>query len=363
MPGVIKISPAVLTDKRDAMGVVVDEALRLFMEDTGFEPEFDVPQEQLDFFSKTAYAGDEAAMRKTIVARIATFDTSIANPTPEQVAETIRLLDSALGVFKGQSDGGVLQRIRDELEKSNKDINSPVAQSPTLPDRNSQVESPVGGGEVTAQEPSAIAPKGAIVAETAPNSPKEVQSAENGGDIQEAVADYIANNKAGDMPASTNPSAKQPWSAAVIDYLRKVETFRPKAYPDPGGQTARWAVGYGNQFHPGQKTPVRSGDTVTRARAEDYLGDAVAYNVGKLRASIGEDRWDGMTGGQKLALTSWAYNVGETNARNSALVRMLRRGVLPSDAISKELPKWRDGGRADARRAEELSFARSGVYE
>lgn len=56
MAGVIKINPAVLEDKRDAAAVAWNEALRLFMEDTGFEPEFNVTPEQDKFFADTAYA-------------------------------------------------------------------------------------------------------------------------------------------------------------------------------------------------------------------------------------------------------------------------------------------------------------------
>jgi hypothetical protein len=61
MPGVIKINPDVMNDKRDALAVAVNEALRLFMEDTGFTPVFDVTPEQLEFFKNTAYHPDNAA--------------------------------------------------------------------------------------------------------------------------------------------------------------------------------------------------------------------------------------------------------------------------------------------------------------
>lgn len=56
MPGVIKLNPAVYSDKRDAAAVAWNEALRLFMEDTGFEPVFEVTPEQEEFFKDTAYA-------------------------------------------------------------------------------------------------------------------------------------------------------------------------------------------------------------------------------------------------------------------------------------------------------------------
>ena len=61
MSGVIKVNPSVFSDKRDAHAVVVNEALRLFMEDTGFTPEFEVTPEQLEFFKGTAYNPDNGA--------------------------------------------------------------------------------------------------------------------------------------------------------------------------------------------------------------------------------------------------------------------------------------------------------------
>jgi hypothetical protein len=60
---------------------------------------------------------NRSAMRKTIVARIATFDTSIPNPTEEQVTETLRLLVMALELYGGQPDGQTLGRIKAELER------------------------------------------------------------------------------------------------------------------------------------------------------------------------------------------------------------------------------------------------------
>ena len=56
MPGVIKINPDVMNDKRDALAVAWNEALRILMEDIGFTPEFQITPEQEDFFKGTAYA-------------------------------------------------------------------------------------------------------------------------------------------------------------------------------------------------------------------------------------------------------------------------------------------------------------------
>lgn len=59
MPGQILINPDVMNDKRDALAVAWNEALRILMEDIGFEPEFDITLEQEEFFRGTAYAEGE----------------------------------------------------------------------------------------------------------------------------------------------------------------------------------------------------------------------------------------------------------------------------------------------------------------
>jgi hypothetical protein len=115
MPGKIVINPEVLQDKRDAMAVAWNEGLRLLMEDTKFMPAFEPTAEQRKFFSNTAYAEDDTALKRTIVARVATHDTSVS-PTPEQESETVRLLDLAMEMLGPQhQDSGTLQKMRDSV--------------------------------------------------------------------------------------------------------------------------------------------------------------------------------------------------------------------------------------------------------
>ena len=65
MSGVIKLNPSIFTDKRDALAVCWDEALRLWMEEINFEPEFEITPEQEEFFKDTAYAeGDGTSAEK-----------------------------------------------------------------------------------------------------------------------------------------------------------------------------------------------------------------------------------------------------------------------------------------------------------
>ena len=88
----IVINPSVFRDNKDALCVAWNERLRIWMEENGYEPQQPPTEEQREFFADTPYAQDELQMRRTILARIATFDTSIERPTAGQVAETLDML-------------------------------------------------------------------------------------------------------------------------------------------------------------------------------------------------------------------------------------------------------------------------------
>ena len=74
----IIINPEVFNDKRDALCVAMNEAFRIIMEMNGFDPVSEPTPAQRRFFADTAYANDERMLRRTIIARICTFDTSIS---------------------------------------------------------------------------------------------------------------------------------------------------------------------------------------------------------------------------------------------------------------------------------------------
>lgn len=92
----IVINPKVFEDKRDALCVVFNEGFRVWMEAADFQPQSEPTDAQRKFFSDTAYADDEVQLRRTILARIATFDTSVKDPTDDQLAETGSFLDAIL---------------------------------------------------------------------------------------------------------------------------------------------------------------------------------------------------------------------------------------------------------------------------
>lgn len=92
----IIINPTTFKNQKDALCVAWNEGIRVFMEASGFEPESEPTEKQRRFFSDTPYADDETQMRRTILARIATFDTSVTDPTDDQLAETAKVLRGML---------------------------------------------------------------------------------------------------------------------------------------------------------------------------------------------------------------------------------------------------------------------------
>ena len=100
----IVINPQVFSDKRDALCVAFNEAFRIVMEDNAFDPVSEPTEKQRRFFADTAYADDEVQLRRTILARIATLDTSVSDPTDEQLQETAEMLEMVMEVGAPQND-------------------------------------------------------------------------------------------------------------------------------------------------------------------------------------------------------------------------------------------------------------------
>lgn len=245
---------------------------------------------------------NRSAMRKTIVARIATFDTSIPNPTPEQVSETLRLLDSALEVFGDQPDGKTLRRIRDELAKERApDGNIPAGQP---------VPEPENARPVTA-------PNRAIAAESEASGPLEVQSAMSGGDVDESVG----------------------YAMAV---LKENEGFRPKAYWDKTGKT--WTVGHGLTVMPdGRKVGPK--DSLT----EDESAAAMKDYVSKRLLPMAERHvpgWKALDPRLKAAMLDTAYNAGPGyfSVKSPTMLKRLASGEDAAKVIAEENATWTKSG-------------------
>lgn len=77
-------SPLSATEKQ---AVAANEAIRLFMRNIGYSPNFAVTPEQQRRFLGSAYQSDPAALRQTLIARMLSGDPSAGQPTFEQDRE------------------------------------------------------------------------------------------------------------------------------------------------------------------------------------------------------------------------------------------------------------------------------------
>lgn len=113
----IVINPSTFKNEKDAMCVAYNEAFRIVMEEMQFDPVSEPTDRQRDFFSDTDYANDENMLRRTILARICTFDTSVEDPTDEQIQEAVEFLESVLeaGFPQNEDEQSKVQRILDVL--------------------------------------------------------------------------------------------------------------------------------------------------------------------------------------------------------------------------------------------------------
>ncbi|MGK7924075.1 MAG: glycoside hydrolase family protein [Spirulina sp.] len=92
-------------------------------------------------------------------------------------------------------------------------------------------------------------------------------------------------------------------------YHEKLPDGQARAYPDPGPKG--WSlptIGYGTTRYP-DGSPVKRGDIITKAEAEEYL---LHYVDKKCRIALEKiPTWKQMNDNQKGALYSFAYNLGE----------------------------------------------------
>ena len=118
MPAKITINPDIMGDNRDALAVAYNEAYRVLMEQNDFEPQAEPTEEQVQFFADTAYANDPLQMKRTITARIATYDTSVPNPTPEQYQDVVDMLNMVIdsGAITNDEEESVVTSTLEDME-------------------------------------------------------------------------------------------------------------------------------------------------------------------------------------------------------------------------------------------------------
>lgn len=110
-------------------------------------------------------------------------------------------------------------------------------------------------------------------------------------------------------------------SQAGIDLIKKFEGLRLKAYPDPATGGEPWTIGYGTTSKAGVGK-IKKGMSITTAQAESMLVRSLATYELSVTHALNK----GCTQNQFDALVSFAYNVGETNMRNSSVIKYLNAG-------------------------------------
>lgn len=116
----VVINPQVMKDDRDALCVAFNESFRIIQEINGFDPVAEPTEKQRAFFADTAYRDDERMLRRTILSRICTFDTSVTDPTDEQLQEAVEFLDTVLeiGAPQNQWEQRAVERIRTAISRA-----------------------------------------------------------------------------------------------------------------------------------------------------------------------------------------------------------------------------------------------------
>ncbi|MGJ5032264.1 lysozyme [Bradyrhizobium sp. HKCCYLS2038] len=120
---------------------------------------------------------------------------------------------------------------------------------------------------------------------------KEAQS-------QRAASEFIAGRQ-----------ASAAGGGSAFDMIRRFEGFQTAPYWDVN----HFRVGYGSDTitrEDGSVVEVKPGMQVTEADAARDLQRRIAASQGRVAATVGQDKWDGLSAPAKAAVTSVAYNYG-----------------------------------------------------
>lgn len=206
----IVINPEVFEDKRDALCVAMNEAFRVLMEVNGFNPVSEPTEAQRQFFADTAYSRNENQMRRTILARICTFDTSVKDPTEEQLHESVEFLETVMemGAPQNQWEQQAVQRIHDVLAAALENGTAQSApQEPAPVDEpvgdETQTQAAIGGGMTEEEEPASL---------DAP--PQEGENGyvegDNGGSISTEAVNEATSEAPGSQQTAMTEGASEP---------------------------------------------------------------------------------------------------------------------------------------------------------
>ena len=157
----------------------------------------------------------------------------------------------------------------------------------------------------------------------------------------------------GSKPRTSTIAGSAAAMAVAITFIGGWEGLKLKAYQDIVGV---WTVCYG------ETRGVSKGDTYTKAECDEMLAEGIIdfeKQVDRLITYKGPIPIE-----TKIAIVSWAYNVGIGNASKSTLIKKVNQGDL--EGACNELLKWnRAGGKVvkglTNRRIDEKALCLSGL--
>ncbi len=121
-------------------------------------------------------------------------------------------------------------------------------------------------------------------------------------------------------------------NARGYDLIKQYEGYSDRPYLCPAGIPT---IGFGNTYYPNGSKVKLTDKQITREYANEmlqFVADNFAKEVSKSIKSI-------ISQNQLNALTSFAYNLGMTNFRNSTLLKKVNAN--PNDpTIKEEFLKW-----------------------
>lgn len=119
-------------------------------------------------------------------------------------------------------------------------------------------------------------------------------------------------------------------SRACFDLIKRFESCRLSAYPDPGSGGDPWTIGWGSTG-----PDIHRGTVWTQAQCDARLALDVSRFADKVEKLIGGAP---TTQHQFDAMVSLAYNIGQGNLASSTLLRKHRAGDHAGAA--EEFHKW-----------------------
>ena len=166
-----------------------------------------------------------------------------------------------------------------------------------------------------------------------PDTPVEPNYANEPNAPEPNVADVnsleaVADSNSVDVNKLNEPAYATKISQKGLDFIKQVEGFSPKPYPDADG----FSIGYGHFILPGENYKI-----ITEEKAEELL----KKDAGKAESAIAKYAVVPLTQQQYDTLVSFVYNVGEGRFAKSTLLKKLNEGNY--ERVSREIERWNKG--------------------